>query len=508
MALNIFNPNNGRGGVFAQGDASNDIVATWVLETSNLGVNNGGSLSGPIDLSGNDTILGLAGDDVIVDLSQANDGRGGNYVFGGKGSDRMVVKVGGNLLHGDQSKPGVDLNATGVFAWGDASDTDHAQYHFMDQGIRVGTVNEWSTLGQELKGADYGFSATRSAYVVDLNGSSNTYAAIQGSDVDNALKTLKVDLLLGIESLVGTKFDDAFLLQHGAHDVAVDSGKGNDWIEKAAGDARLYAGEGNDTVTLGTVYGSSDGVRIVDGGKGHDGVVLNDKDTGLLIEGVNPWSALGQALEANTQNHVDTWNGKEWDATSNYTVVENGLPVNAYAELQAGAYGGNNAWLGTTAYFFEKNADDAGIDRAELLVNVEKITGTAKNDTFLGRGGVDKFDGGAGDDYIDGRAGLDVFTGGAGNDTFAFSTTQEKGNGYTVTITDFDAAGDDTLRVSTTAFDDGFAFLSVSGGTTSVTFSPVDDANRSIATAELAGYDWTATGLTKAEWIAANIDFV
>lgn len=58
------------------------------------------------------------------------------------------------------------------------------------------------------------------------------------------------------------------------------------------------------------------------------------------------------------------------------------------------------------------------------------------------------------------------------------------------------------------AFDAGFAFMKVANGDTFITVSPVGDANRSIATEVLENYDWTSTGLTKAEWIDANIDFV
>lgn len=418
MVLKIYNGNNGRGGVFAQGDGSNDDTRDWELDTAtNV------SLTGPIDLSGNDNILGLAGRDVLFDLE------GANYILGGQHSDRFVVKVGGNVLHGDQSKEEDDGTGLPIFAWGTPDDTDLAQYQREDDGfgIKVSTINPFSELGAAAadpttqiynKDAVFDFPNV-SGYIVDKQGSGNSYADIQEPGVANPVQNavdLGVDLVFAVEGFTGTKYSDSFLLNHGSFAVTVQAGDGNDYVKKTEGNARIFQGEGNDTTVLGNKFGSSEGIRVADGGKGDDKVELDSNAGGLLIEGVNPFSALGQDLAENTQNHLDLWDGSPTDDTASYVVTEKCVP--SYSALQEGDYSLVSNGLNTTGFQFEQNAAaaDPEITRAELLVNTQTVVGTHFADTFLGRGGIDRFEGADGNDYMDGRGGNDLIEGDGGND--------------------------------------------------------------------------------------------
>lgn len=61
--------------------------------------------SSPIDLFCENSILGLAGDDVVVGLSQNMTGSRGRSVCRRQVSNLMKLEVDGKLLYGDASPP-------------------------------------------------------------------------------------------------------------------------------------------------------------------------------------------------------------------------------------------------------------------------------------------------------------------------------------------------------------------------------------------------------------------
>lgn len=87
-----------------------------------------------------------------------------------------------------------------------------------------------------------------------------------------------------------------------------------------------------------------------------------------------------------------------------------------------------------------------GGDADDLLVagdGADAVVGGEGADTISGDAGFDLIDGGAGNDLISGGADGARVTGGAGRDTFQFTTTDR-----TLTVTDFNADGNDTLLLS------------------------------------------------------------
>lgn len=88
---------------------------------------------------------------------------------------------------------------------------------------------------------------------------------------------------------------------------------------------------------------------------------------------------------------------------------------------------------------------DAAGDR---LTQIENLRGSAFNDRLTGDQHANTLFGRAGNDTLKGGLGQDRLSGGLGDDVFVFAFLAEAGD----TITDFNARGNDTIRLSAAAF--------------------------------------------------------
>jgi Ca2+-binding RTX toxin-like protein len=78
-----------------------------------------------------------------------------------------------------------------------------------------------------------------------------------------------------------------------------------------------------------------------------------------------------------------------------------------------------------------------GDAQGDTLLAIERVVGSAFNDTLIGSTAPDYLDGGSGDDTLTGGAGGDHLTGGTGNDTFVLNAGDANGD----IITDFAGNG-------------------------------------------------------------------
>ena len=93
----------------------------------------------------------------------------------------------------------------------------------------------------------------------------------------------------------------------------------------------------------------------------------------------------------------------------------------------------------------------AGNDTLNGGNDIDTLIGDLGNDTLLGGIGNDTLNGGNGNDTLNGGLGNDTLTGGAGNDFFVFNTALNAATNRD-TITDFNASGNDTIRLENAIF--------------------------------------------------------
>jgi Ca2+-binding RTX toxin-like protein len=213
--------------------------------------------------------------------------------------------------------------------------------------------------------------------------------------------------------------------------LVLNGGSGNDTLTGGALNDDIDGGAGNDTLTG---NGGADTFRLYGGGS----------DTALGGDG-NDAFLMGGALTA-----ADTIDGGSGSDTVN-------LDGN-YAALVLGATTLTNIefiWL-TSGKSYNITSDDGTVAAGQVLSvlgqtveasNSVVFDGSAETDGRLvlnGGGGNDTLTGGALNDDIDGNAGSDTLTGNAGDDTFFFSSADGIA---TDTIVDFDAAGNDVIRL-------------------------------------------------------------
>lgn len=285
--------------------------------------------------SGADTLYGEAGNDIL------NGGAGNDVLIGGAGDDRYVVDSGGDQII-ELAGQGIDTVETTLNSWTLADGLENLIYtgtgaftgagnaadNVITGGIGADTFIAGS--GDDTFNGGAGFdtvdySAVGAAVTVKLNGS------ITQNDGQGG-----VDVLTGIERIIGTAFDD----------LLVGDGQGNTLIGGAGRDI-LLGMAGNDVL-----IGGEGAANTLQGGTGDDRYVVSvagDSVVELVNEGVDTVETALSAwtLGANLENLIHT---------------------------------GSTAFTGT----------------GNALANV--ITGGGGDDLLRGGGGNDTLNGGLGDD--------------------------------------------------------------------------------------------------------------
>ncbi|GHD98541.1 hypothetical protein U879_08575 [Defluviimonas sp. 20V17] len=144
---------------------------------------------------------------------------------------------------------------------------------------------------------------------------------------------------------------------------------------------------------------------VVQSAAPRDMVLQLSSDTGVVVDSVNPWSALGKSLGL-TVSHDPAFVLSEKGTTADF----GGTNVGAnYWSLQ------NNVAV-RDGEALNIDAQDTTKALGSVVVNAASLTLTEGNDIFHGSGLADVIYGGGGNDVLDGRGGNDVLNGGGGND--------------------------------------------------------------------------------------------
>ncbi len=260
---------------------------------------------------GDDTLVGGFGDDTI------NGGQGADSLVGGLGDDRLVGRLGNDSIDG---------------------------------GAGEDTVN---------------YNNATSAVVVDLMAGGSVGTASGGEDVD---------LIVNVEDVEGSDFNDTIFGDNGAN-----------WIRGGAGDDSIDGRGGNDTLDLFNMVGgvtASIAAGTASGGAG------NDVFTG--IEGLRG-SSLADSLVGGGGN--DTLRGEAGNDT-----LDGGAGVDWVFYHRA-----------TGAVFVDLTAGSAsGADGNDVLTSIENVRGSTYNDTIIGSESGNVINAMGGDDSIDGGLGFDT----------------------------------------------------------------------------------------------------
>lgn len=128
-------------------------------------------------------------------------------------------------------------------------------------------------------------------------------------------------------------------------------------------------------------------------------------DVGVVVDSINPWSALGKSLGL-TVTHDPAFVLSEKGVTADF----GGTSVAAnYWSLQ-------NNLATRDGEALSADVQDTTKALGSVVVNAASLTLTEGNDIFHGSGLADVIYGGAGNDMLDGRGGDDLLIGGDGND--------------------------------------------------------------------------------------------
>ncbi|MEL7462998.1 MAG: calcium-binding protein [Pseudomonadota bacterium] len=346
------------------------------------------------------SIYGQGGDDrVVVTQASAN-----AVVDGGRGSDTLdLAQLNGVDLT-------VDLNAAGAQTVGGALELTIASVENVTGADGADMLAGRSFEGGAIRGeagddtlsgglGDDVLDGGADNDTADFSGAGSATQAILLNRDGIAQSTLSSgrDVLIGIENLIGSDFDDRLFGDAAAN--RIEGGDGGDTIDGVAGGDSLFGGAGNDG------FRARGGPDLFHGGYGVDFVNFTDS-TGVNAfldgSGTNGRAAVG-----------DT-----------FTDIENLIGSATGGDLLFGDEGAN------------------------------RLTGLGGNDLIRGRAGVDQLEGGAGDDTLIGDEGADVIVTGTGADTIVFN--QAPNAAERDRITDFES-GTDILQIDASVFGGGLA---------------------------------------------------
>ena len=402
---------------------------------------------------------GGAGDDRLF----GGPGGGDDILLGGPGADALYGGIGDDILEGG---PDADTLRGGPGA-------DTASYEQSAAGVEVrlhsGVLLGGDAEGDVLDGIE---NLTGSAYADILEGDAGAnrldggpgedWLSYAGSDagVDVRLRNgtgagghAEGDVIAGFENIEGSDYDDIF------------GGDGNDnHLSGGAGNDGLWAGSGDDILEGGA------GADRLFGGTGADWAVYRDSDTGVTVN-LGEGTGTGGHAEGDSISEVENIGGSDHDdvlsgdENNNELVGGDGndeLQGNAGNDLLEGGAGDDRLDGGTgidTVLYRDSNAAvtinlsdgtmAGGHAEGDVITNVERISGSAYDDTLVGGDGADRFDGGGGNDVLEGGAGADRLDGGAGTDTAVYrnSSAAVTVNLADGTLTGGHAEGDEIINI-------------------------------------------------------------
>jgi Ca2+-binding RTX toxin-like protein len=476
------------------GGAGNDVIdggsgADIILGGDGNDILDGGAPGAEEDVrggEGNDRIIstgtgayrGEAGDDFVIAGNRA----GSELLDGGEGVDTLDLRgVSGNLM--------IDL-ATGATGRAGKSFTGFERLYSGDGAdqvtgtvdanvIRTGAGNDTidggggndvldGGAGDDVMRGGTGFDTVT---YVDATGAVSVNLRPEAQDTGGA----GVDILLGVENLIGSAFDDSLTGNGGANRLV--GGRGDDRLSGSSGDDRLEGDSGDDILAGGL------GDDIIDGGSGFDIADYSDANVGVIVY-LDFYRTVETNVGVDTLIDIEGVYGSDFGdvlsggADSDWLYGGDGVDflegVNLL-DLNNGSAGGNNTLNGGAGNDFMKGglardifiggdgvdevsysnlafstsrvgvtvnlslsgAQDTGGGGIDTMNGIENLMGTGFGDVLIGSNVDNRLDGGTGNDRLVGGQGRDRLLGGSDNDVLLGGADADRLDG---------SAGDDVLH--------------------------------------------------------------
>ncbi|MCA3413588.1 MAG: calcium-binding protein, partial [Roseomonas sp.] len=437
------------------------ITATITSSGGSSGVNTAivtTASQGNDSLQGFEILIASSGADSITVTSAAT-ATELLWVFGGGGNDTLVDNYRQNGVFADFTSPNVTAGIVVNLANGTATDG----FGSTDSLVGFTAVNA-TNFGDTLIGSDSNdrfrgwegndciMGGNGAQDMIDYNYLSASSQAVSVNLLaQRAIDGMGgTDTLISIEQVRGGSGNDT-IIGDGADNVirgnagsdSLDGGTGTGDVadysfNSLAVSVNLATGRGGDTST-GTdtlvgferVWGSASGDTLI--GSVNDDVVRGNGgsdsiDGGLgsadvadyrnATTGISVNLATGAAQDG--QGGIDTLVGIErvWGSAFNDTMVGgNGNDVFDGGDgSDVAAYNGNASTQAVSVNLLDGRASD-GLGGTDTLISIENVWGGAGNDTIIGGNGAESFWGNSGNDSLLGGNGADTLDGGSGNDT-------------------------------------------------------------------------------------------
>lgn len=271
------------------------------------------------------------------------------------------------------------------------------------------------------------------------------------------------DVLVDIEIIVGSAFNDRFIAGGTKFDINYDGGSGSDTVSFSASLSGVNVSLLAATSTGGAAQGASyTSIENIEGSDFND-VLQGDAAANQILGGGGNDRLLGSV------GGNDTLDGGAGINTADYSAFAANRAVSFNMANVSGGFFEVAVAGSTQADRLNNFAVIAGTQGADNMTgdaNNNRLEGNAGNDTLRGGAGNDELLGGLGDDVLEGGSGADTLNGGDGNDTATYASSLA---GLTVSLQAVadntgDAEGDTFVSIENLVgsnFDD---FLTGDGG--------------------------------------------
>ncbi|WP_123589227.1 beta strand repeat-containing protein [Pseudomonas fluorescens] len=443
-----------------EGGAGDDVYVLngsggTVIEQTGGGNDEVRSNFAQIYLSANVERLTYTGNAAFTGWGNASDnvitgGIGNDTLYGGAGADQFIGGGGIDTAGYADSTVGVTLNfKTGVNSGIAAGDTYTGIERILGSGFNDTFIADSRVFAFDggAGAADVvDYSTSVEAINVDIRANAVGLAGI-GGDAQG-------DTLFGIEKVIGTAFNDTFNLDSAT--ATFEGGAGDDVyvLNSSGGTVIEQAGGGNDEVrsNFGQIYLGANVERLtytgnasfIGWGNASDNIITGGAGNDLLYGGAGADQFIGGA-GIDTASYGDSTVGVSINlktgvnsgiaAGDTYTGIErilgSGFNDTFIADSRVFAFDGGAGTADVVDYSTSVEAINvdiranavglAGIGgdaQGDTLSGIEKVIGTAFNDTFNLDSATATFEGGAGDDVyvLNGSGGTVIEQAGGGND--------------------------------------------------------------------------------------------